>query len=125
LESQVDILPRDKLGGVKFARADHITAMTADPNVLDVPGAKLLGNRFTMLACANPDPNRPKHGKWGARAAGHGIVRFNKTTRKITIECWPRGCDVSNPKHRQYAGWPVTIAQEDNDGRGPRRIFRS
>jgi hypothetical protein len=76
-----------------------------------------LGNRITMFAYANPDPNRPKHGKWGARAAGHGIVRFNKKTRKITIECWPRGCDVTNPEHKQYPGWPLVFNQEDNYGR--------
>jgi len=76
-----------------------------------------LGNRISLYAYANPDPGRPKYGKWGARAAGHGIVRFNKRTRKITIECWPRGCDVSNPEHKQYPGWPITIDQADNYGR--------
>jgi len=76
-----------------------------------------LGNPISLYAYANPDPDRPKHGKWGARAAGHGIVRFNKRTRKITIECWPRGCDVNNPAHKQYPGWPVTIDQLDNYGR--------
>ncbi len=75
------------------------------------------GNKVTMLAYANPDPDRPKYDGWGARAAGHGIVRFNKKTRKITIECWPRGCDVDNPQHSQYPGWPITIDQQDNDGR--------
>jgi len=75
------------------------------------------GNKLTMLAYANPDPNRPKHGKWGGRAAGHGIIRFNKKTRKITFECWPRGCDVSNPEHKQFPGWPITIDQQDNYSR--------
>ncbi len=74
-------------------------------------------NRITMHAYCNPDPKRPKHGKWGARAAGHGIVRFNRRTRKITIECWPRGVDVTNPAHKQYPGWPITIDQLDNYGR--------
>ena len=78
-----------------------------------------LGNPITLYAYANPDPDRPKYGKWGARAAGHGIVRFNKRTRKITIECWPRGCDVANPEHKQYPGWPVVIDQADNHGRKP------
>jgi hypothetical protein len=75
------------------------------------------GNKITMLAYANPDPNRPRYGKWGARAAGHAIIRFNKTTRKITFECWPRGCDVENPEHKQYPGWPITIDQQDNYAR--------
>ncbi len=75
------------------------------------------GNRLSMLAYANPDPKRPRYGKWGSRAAGHGIIRFNKKTRKITFECWPRGCDVNNPEHKQYPGWPITIDQQDNYSR--------
>lgn len=75
------------------------------------------GNRITMFAYANPDPDRPRLGKWGARAAGHGIIRFNKKTRKITLECWRRGCDVSQPEGAQFAGWPITIDQQDNYGR--------
>jgi hypothetical protein len=75
------------------------------------------GNKLSMLAYANPDPKRPRYGKWGSRAAGHGIIRFNKKTRKITFECWPRGCDVNNPEHKQYPGWPITIDQQDNYGR--------
>ena len=50
-------------------------------------------------------------------AAGHGIVRFNKKTRKITIECWRRGCDVTKPEAGQFAGWPITVDQLDNYGR--------
>ena len=77
------------------------------------------GNRITMEAYANPDPSRRRYNKWLAEAAGFGIVRFNKRTREITMECWPRGCDVSDPTCEQYPGWPVTIAQEENYGRQP------
>ena len=46
------------------------------------------------------------------RATGYGIVRFNKKTRDITIECWPR---QANPEtDTQYPGWPVKINQLDN-----------
>ncbi len=76
-----------------------------------------LGNKVTMYAYANPDPNRPKLGKWGTRAAGHGIVRFNKKTRKITVECWRRGCDVNQPEGAQFTGWPIVVDQMDNYGR--------
>jgi len=73
-----------------------------------------LGNKITMWAYANPDPSRRRYDRWRAQAAGHGIVRFNKRTRKITMECWPRGCDVTDPACRQYPGWPITISQEEN-----------
>jgi hypothetical protein len=77
------------------------------------------GNRITMLAYANPDPSRRRYDKWRAQAAGYGIVRFNRRTREITLECWPRGCDVTDPECEQYPGWPITIHQEDNYARDP------
>jgi hypothetical protein len=82
-----------------------------------------LGNKLTMYAYANPyesEVNYPKwreEGQWGKLAAGHGIIRFNKRTRKITMECWPRGVDVTKSNARQFPGWPVTIDQADNYGR--------
>jgi hypothetical protein len=77
------------------------------------------GNKITMIAYANPAPSRRGYDRWRAQAAGYGIVRFNKRTRQITIECWPRGCDVTAPECQQYPGWPITIDQEENYGRKP------
>ena len=78
-----------------------------------------LRNKVTMYAYANPDPARKNKygGEWGERAAGYGLIRFNTKTRKITLECWPRGVDVTSPDAEQYPGWPVTIDQMDNYGR--------
>jgi hypothetical protein len=75
------------------------------------------GNKITMIAYANPDPSRRRYNRWRAQAAGYGIVRFNKRTRKITLECWPRGCLVGDLECEQYPGWPITIDQEENYGR--------
>lgn len=72
------------------------------------------GNKVTMHAVANPEP-MPNGDKLTTRAAGFGIVRFNKPARTITMECWPRNVDVSTGK--PYPGWPITISQFDNDGR--------
>jgi len=77
-----------------------------------------LGNKITMLAVANPTPEE-NHDKLTTRAAGFGVVKFNKKTREITIECWPRNIDVASPKAGQYPGWPRTIRQQDNYGRKP------
>ena len=81
-----------------------------------------LGNRVTVHAIGNPEPeNRPGvletlHDK----ASGYGIVRFNKQTRKITMECWRLLVDVAHPKPGdQFPGWPMTIDMLDNDGRRP------
>ncbi len=76
-------------------------------------------NKVTMLAYANPDETRVNKygGEWGGRAAGYGLIRFDVDSRDITMECWPRGVDVTAEEAEQYAGWPVTINQLDNYGR--------
>jgi hypothetical protein len=74
-------------------------------------------NRVTCYAVANPD-ERPANGdKLTTRAAGFGVMRLNKKTRKITMECFPRNVDVADPNTSQYPGWPKTIDQVDNYGR--------
>jgi hypothetical protein len=81
-----------------------------------------LGNRITMHAHANPNAFKPPlktRSKRVEQATGHGIVRFNKAARTITMECWPRGAEVTSPDARQYPGWPVTVKQLDNYGRKP------
>lgn len=71
-----------------------------------------LGNKITMLAYANPT-------ELNHHAAGYGLIRFHKSSRRITVECWPRDVDVTRPGAKQFPGWPVTIDQEDNYGRAP------
>jgi hypothetical protein len=75
------------------------------------------GNKVTCMAVANPSPKPNGGKKLTTRAAGFGIVKFNKKEREITIECWPRNVDITNPNTKQYPGWPRTIKQEDNYGR--------
>jgi len=75
-----------------------------------------LGNKITMLSVANPSPEE-NNDKLTTRAAGFGLVKFNKKTRQITVECWPRNVDVAEPGAEQYPGWPATISQQDNYGR--------
>jgi hypothetical protein len=77
------------------------------------------GNKLTMFTYANPTVFPAPLTNLAASASGHGLVRFDKTTRKITLECWPRGVDVTQPGARQYPGWPITIDQLDNYGRRP------
>ncbi|MEA3366246.1 MAG: hypothetical protein U9Q79_11465, partial [Candidatus Hydrogenedentes bacterium] len=57
------------------------------------------------------------HNKLTTRAAGFGLVKLNKKSRKITIECWPRNLDITAPDAKPYPGWPIMIDQEDNYGR--------
>lgn len=74
------------------------------------------GNRIRMLAVANPSPER-NHDELTTRAAGFGVVKFNKNDRTVTFECWPRNTDVTDPNAQQYEGWPVTVSQQSNYGR--------
>ena len=74
-----------------------------------------LGNPITMLAYANPEDRMNEE----KRADGYGIVRFNKSERTTTFECWHRFADVRDGDQAQFPGWPITIRMADNDGRAP------
>ncbi|MEM6674441.1 MAG: hypothetical protein AAF726_16465, partial [Planctomycetota bacterium] len=86
-----------------------------EPGAPDFTGDHLDGfaNRVTNYAAANPE-KKPAGNALNTRSAGFGVVRFRKNTREITIECWPRNVDVTDPEARQYPGWPRTISQFDN-----------
>ena len=72
-------------------------------------------NKITMHAVANPTlPEIEQGGKLSTRAAGFGVIKYNKTDRTITFECWPRKVDIADPNQKQYKGWPITISQRDN-----------
>jgi len=78
------------------------------------------GHPLTVRAVANPalvcrtGVLEFEHDK----AAGLGIVRFDKKKRTITIECWPFLADPSRPGS-QFPGWPVVVSQLENYGRQP------
>lgn len=86
-----------------------------EPGAPDYTGDHLDGfdNKVTNYAAANPD-KMPGGNVLNTRAAGFCIVRFNTQTRQITMECWPRNVDVTDPAAQQYPGWPRTISQFDN-----------
>ena len=72
-------------------------------------------NKISVKAVANPTTEEIKEGgKLSTRAAGFGVVKYNKKDRTITFECWPRNVDVTHPNSKQYEGWPITISQFDN-----------
>ena len=75
------------------------------------------GNRVICCAVANPAEEPNGGDKLTTRAAGFGLAYFNKKTRKITMECWPRNVDITSPDAKPYPGWPITIDQMDNYGR--------
>jgi hypothetical protein len=78
------------------------------------------GNRITVEAVSNPYISGKEPAQLFDRAPGYGIIRLNKKTQEITMECWPRFTDPESPDAKQYPGWPVTIQIEDNYGRQSR-----
>jgi len=75
-----------------------------------------LGNHVTVWAATNPGKSTGHQpAALHDKMPGYGIVRFNKTERTITMECWPRFADPDTDK--PYLGWPKTIDQLDNYGR--------
>ncbi|WP_040764665.1 hypothetical protein [Novipirellula maiorica] len=86
-----------------------------EPGAPEYTGDQLDGfaNKVTNYAAANPE-EKPAGNLLNTRAAGFGIVRLNTKTRDITMECWPRNVDVTDPSAEQYLGWPRTISQFDN-----------
>ena len=75
------------------------------------------GNKLTVYAAANPSKAPGSGDKLTTRAAGFGIVKFDKNNRTITMECWPRNVDITDPANKPYPGWPLTIHQTDNYAR--------
>ncbi|MGK7395202.1 MAG: hypothetical protein ACNS62_11560 [Candidatus Cyclobacteriaceae bacterium M3_2C_046] len=82
-----------------------------------------LYNKITMYAYANPDFSNMKLMRDTLRRKevnlgdGYGLIRFNKKTREITYEGWPRFADLSRGDAAQYPGWPFTFSMYENDGR--------
>jgi len=77
------------------------------------------GNRMTVRAVVNPYVTGRKPEKLYDRAAGYGIARFDRETRKISLECWPRWAGPDAAESKPYPGWPVVISQLENYGKRP------
>ncbi len=78
------------------------------------------GNYMTVHAVSNPAVSGREPTALHDRATGYGIVKFDRNQRRITIECWPRYADPTDPSTGgQYSDWPITIKQTDNYARKP------
>lgn len=75
------------------------------------------GNRMTIQAVANPVASDHAPAALHDRAPGYGIVKLARSSRTVTCECWPRWVDPTKGDARQFPGWPITIAQQENFAR--------
>ncbi|MEM1295295.1 MAG: hypothetical protein AAGH89_08010 [Verrucomicrobiota bacterium] len=71
-------------------------------------------NKVTNYAAGNPEKKPASGDVLTTRSAGWGLVRLNTKTRDITMECWPRNVDITDPSAKQFPGWPRTVSQFDN-----------
>ena len=74
------------------------------------------GNLMTVHAVSNPYQTGRKPEILYDRATGYGVIRLNRKTRDIVMECWARFEDPLAPDAKQYIGWPIRINQKDNYG---------
>lgn len=75
------------------------------------------GNPVTVVAAANPVESGREPAALHDLAPGYGIVRFQRPTRRITFECWPRDAHPGKADAKQFAGWPAAVDQLQNYGR--------
>lgn len=74
------------------------------------------GNKMTVHAVSNPHQSGRIPARLHDRAPGYGIARFNRNTRQVSLENWPRWADP-DAGDSPYAGWPVVFDQRDNFGK--------
>ena len=72
------------------------------------------GNKMHVIAVANPHQTGLRPPRLYNRSPGYGVVTFNKNSREIKMECWPRYINPQAQPDKQFLGWPVTIKQQDN-----------
>ncbi len=75
------------------------------------------GNHMTVHAVSNPHTTGIAPEGLHDRAPGYGIVRFDRATHRVTLECWPRWADPKSEESGQYPGWPISFDQREGYGR--------
>lgn len=72
------------------------------------------GNKMYVNAVANPVKTGLEPKNLYDRSPGYGIVTFNKQTREVDMECWPRYVNPGTHPEEQFKGWPLRVKQLDN-----------
>jgi hypothetical protein len=99
------------LGTLPDGVTPNITSI--DPHHFAILGAANSEQYYQRTTGVNPT-------NYHDRGAGYGITRIHRETREITFEAWPIHADPEYPQTgSQFADWPQTIRQTDNDGRVP------
>ncbi|APS40582.1 alkaline phosphatase D family protein [Salegentibacter sp. T436] len=73
------------------------------------------GNKMYVRAVANPSKTGLKPSNLYDWSPGYGVVSFDKNTRNVKMECWPRYVNPVKKPNGQFRGWPVTVHQLENN----------
>ncbi|GLS82447.1 alkaline phosphatase D family protein [Paraferrimonas haliotis] len=106
----------DSIGLPHSNRPDHNLANTGE--YLDA-----FGNKMYVYAVANPIAATAsnRYLKAQQKGSGFGVIRFNTEEKTYQIEAYRFLANLlSNDDSNQFAGWPVTIAQQGNQVNGSR-----
>lgn len=79
-----------------------------------------LGNLVYVYAVGNPEvaSKKNRYDRAHEKGSGFGFVTFDTQAKTYYVECFKFLCDPKSGKpEAQFAGWPVTISQEDNAGK--------
>lgn len=100
-----------------FEPAEPLPNGPEDPNTGDFTDS--FGNKFQMLAVANPKISFSEYRKYvdkgqvigdrDLKSDGYGIVRVDHAHSRYVIECWPWDTDPSEGDRGQYSGWPYEL----------------
>ncbi len=87
------------------------------------------GNKNYVYAVGNPGKitvdNSSRYGNAQLRVSGFGMITFDNRERTIKMDSWRFLADVENPNpvRDQFPGWPLTISQFDNLGKGAENVL--
>ena len=118
--------PAISVGYQRWWRPEEMGQTAADRPDHGLPNTGLFRDGFDhptyVYAVGNPQIGRAAKTRYVTahrKASGFGVVRIDPQARTYTCEAYRFDCDVSQgpTAENQMPGWPLTIAQRDNDGR--------
>lgn len=78
------------------------------------------GNKNYVYAVGNPEVSeaRNRYVRAHEKSSGFGFITFDAQAKTYTLDAYKFMVDATDGKpSNQFAGWPVTIAQEENSGK--------
>lgn len=119
--------PAISVGYPRWAQPDLINMPHTNRPEHNLPNTGIYKDTFGSLnyiyAVGNPKDNPTNKNRYlraQDKASGFGLITFNTNERTIKMEAFRFLADKDKPTaNDMFSGWPLTIAQTENDGRKP------